>query len=168
MSTQYMSFSQRTALETLLRAAGLDVSLDFDRTSNILNTKQKIPNPTPQGTVPQAISFDQITAGLEASTVQKLCGNGLVGEFSAAVDAQAHAKITQIIGFWSKGSILTVDEIATVTALTSATMPDPSWPPTIDGKTPFDQALPNFECYIDNTKVTQCHPALVKEALGVA
>lgn len=168
MPTNYLSFSQRSALETLLRATGKSTSLDFDGTTNFLNAPQKVPNPTPQGDVPQAITFGQITAGLEASTVAKLSGNGLIGEFKAAVDTQNHARIDAVIDWWTKGSVLTEGELSTLTALTSATMPDPSWQPTVDGLSLFAQAMPNFYCVIDGTGVSQCHPLLVKEAMGVS
>lgn len=168
MATNYLNFSQRSALETLLRATGKDTSLDFDATSNYLNAPQQIPNPTEQGTVPQVISFTDITDGLESSTVGKLNAMGLVGEFKAAVDTQNHTKIDEVIAWWTKGAVLTEGELSTLTALTSATMPDPDWDATVAAPSLFAQAIPNFYCVIDGVGVSQCHPLLVKEALGVS
>lgn len=168
MPTNYLNFSQRSALETLLRATGKDTSLNFDATSNFLNAPQQIPNPVEQGDIPQAISFAQITEGLEASTIGKISGDGLAGEFKAAVDAQDHDKVAEVIAWWTKGAVLTEGELGTLTALTSATMPDPAWSATVPGPSLFAQAIPNFYCVIDGVGVSQCHPLLVKEALGVS
>lgn len=164
--TNYLTINQRATLNDLLVQIGMQNSINYSAASNMLNASVMVPN-DPAPLVPKTLSFTEITEGLDAATVNKLSADGLVDSFKTAVDGQQHARIDEILAWWTKGSILTGEEAATLEALTSATMPDPNWPEFVPGPSLFKSAFPGFVVNIEGVNYEEtCHPLLVKEARG--
>lgn len=169
MPTNYMSFEQRATVVALLNTNGYGTSRDYDTIVNVFNQASLVPN-DPAPIIPQNLNWPSIKAGIEQATLSKMDESTAFDRFLGAVKVQDRDTVAEVIGIWQDVGKFTEAEIGLLNSLTSATMPDPNWPPLKFGpsiwQAGFLSVYRGFAPIIDGLVITQCHKALLKEAKG--
>lgn len=108
----------------------------------MLNTPSVIANPTPQPTITTPFTVAQAFGLLSEASVGNLDNVGYVPDIRDQISANNVLRCLEYVAILGAGAKITPTEATALTTMITATEPDPTWPATIAGPTPFQDLFP--------------------------